>query len=398
MNQLKMFSFLRGVVPLVFALLLMAGTFMTASAWQGGDWKIVPSPNRGTGDNELSSVAAVSANDGWAVGYSTNNAGPYQTLIQHWNGTTWNIVSSPNPGTAFNNLYGVAAISARNVWAVGAYHSGENGGVPRTLIEHWNGSRWSVVSSPNAGDALTWNSLSTVAGVSKNNVWAVGYVRGSLGVKTLIEHWNGKVWSIVPSPNVGPSDNLLTGVAAVTAKNVWAVGYYFTDSSHTHSRSLIEHWNGARWSVVPTPNPGSINDLSGVAVRAADDVWAVGESSSGSNSVQTLIEHWNGKAWSLVPSPHVGFSSGLGSVTAISAHDVWALGQYEDTSLHREQVLIEHWDGKIWRVVPSPNVANADNYLHGVVRVPATNHVWTVGSSRGHSAPYTLRTLIEFKG
>ncbi len=82
MKQLKMFSFLRGVIALIFALLLMAGTFMTASAWQGGDWKIVPSPNRGTGDNDLSSAAAISARDGWAVGFSSNNAGPYQTLIE----------------------------------------------------------------------------------------------------------------------------------------------------------------------------------------------------------------------------------------------------------------------------------------------------------------------------
>ena len=120
-----------------------------------------PSPNRGTGDNNLSSVAAVSVNDGWAVGYSSSNAGPYQTLIQHWNGTTWSIVSSPSPGTVYNSLHGVAAISA-------------------------------------------------------HTVWAVGYTLKSFVIKTLIEHWNGKAWSIVSSPDVGPSDNLLTGVAAAT--------------------------------------------------------------------------------------------------------------------------------------------------------------------------------------
>ncbi len=76
MKHLKLVSFLRGIVPLVFALLMVTGTIMTASAWQGGDWKIVPSPNRGTGDNELSSVAAVSTRNVWAVGYSSNNAGP----------------------------------------------------------------------------------------------------------------------------------------------------------------------------------------------------------------------------------------------------------------------------------------------------------------------------------
>lgn len=388
MQQLKHFSFLRRALPFVFALLLMAGTIMTASAWQGGDWKIVSSPNRGTGDNNLSSVAAISARDGWAVGFSSNNSGPYQTLIERWNGATWSIVSSPNPGVAFNNLYGVAAISARNVWAVGAYG---NGNVNHTLTEHWNGTRWSVVASPNAGDPSPYISLSAVSGISTNNVWAVGYASKNLVVKTLIEYWNGKVWSIMPSPNVGPSDNLLTGVAAVTAKNVWAVGYYFTDSSHSHSRSLIEHWNGVKWSVVPTPNPGSINTLSSVAARAANDVWAVGQSASGSEPAQSLIEHWNGKTWSVVSSPHVGISSGLASVTTISARDVWATGTANTMT------LIMHWNGTRWSVVSSPNVANAYNYLQGVARVPGTDSVWAVGSSRGQSASYIGQTLIMFK-
>jgi len=196
----------------------------------------------------------------------------------------------------------------------------------------------------------------------------------------------------VPCLNAGPSDNLLTGVAAVTARNIWAVGYYLTDSSHSHSRSLIEHWNGVKWSVVPTPNPGITNNLSSMAAHAANDIWAVGESASGSKPVQSLIEHWNGKAWSVVSSPHEGISSGLASVTTISARDVWAIGTADTAT------PIMHWNGKACRVVSSPNVANAYNYLQGVTHVPGTDDVWTVDSSRGQSASYIGQTLIEFKG
>ena len=41
-----------------------------------------------------------------------------------------------------------------------------------------------------------------------------------------VEHWNGTSWAIVPSPNMGTGNNHLNGVAAVSASDVWAVGYY----------------------------------------------------------------------------------------------------------------------------------------------------------------------------
>src|SRR6266851_2917489 len=68
--------------------------------------------------------------------------------------------------------------------------------------------------------------------------------------KTLIEHWNGKQWSIVPSPNVsGSTSDILNGVEEVSARNIWAVGVFFTRSAG--GLPLIEHWNGVQWSIVP---------------------------------------------------------------------------------------------------------------------------------------------------
>ena len=78
--------------------------------------QVVPSPNRGTSNGSLYSVAAVSANDVWAVGYNANAVG-VGTVIEHWNGTAWSIV--PGPVADYNYLSGVAAVSANDVWAVG---------------------------------------------------------------------------------------------------------------------------------------------------------------------------------------------------------------------------------------------------------------------------------------
>ena len=114
-----------------------------------------------------------------------------------------------------------------------------------------------MVDSPNLG---TGYSLSGVAAVSTNDVWAVGYHGDPYynPIQTLIEHWNGTAWSVVASPNEGTNNNELHGVAAVSPNDVWAVGFY-TDSSGAHGQTLVEHWNGSAWSVVPSPNRGTGN-------------------------------------------------------------------------------------------------------------------------------------------
>ena len=67
-------------------------------------------------------------------------AGPAADTAGH--GTGWSIVSSPNPSrTADNTLVQVSAGSATNAWAVG--YSGGVGSF-RTMIQRWNGSRWTV--------------------------------------------------------------------------------------------------------------------------------------------------------------------------------------------------------------------------------------------------------------
>ena len=153
-----------------------------------GKWSVVPSPN-GNGSSGLNSLAVVSANALWAVGNVSDPQTRVQTtLIEYWNGTQWHIVSNPNPSPEFNNFYGVAAISENDTWAVGFYANSV--GIAQTLIEHWDGSTWSVVSSPNAGSQ--GNELLGVAAVSADDVWAVGFAATSNGdQKALIEHWNG---------------------------------------------------------------------------------------------------------------------------------------------------------------------------------------------------------------
>jgi hypothetical protein len=351
-------------------------------------WRLVPSPNPTLAENsQLDAVAAVASTDVWAVGIRTVNTVP-QTLTEHWNGAVWRIVPSPNVPGVNNVLAGAAAVAAQDVWAVGFSNPGH------TLTEHWNGNTWSIIPSPNAvSSADAFNELSGVAAVATNDVWAVGDFTRSQGAPahTLIEHWNGVKWSIVPSPNFPSpnSSNSLLGVAAVSATDIWAVGFYQTNISSL-TQTLTEHWNGFVWSIVTSPNaqPGVMsNQLVSVTTVATDDVWAVGfyyKPPPNPAPSQTLSEHWDGVAWSLVPTvdiqPGVIHNDLLG-VTAVATNDVWAVGSYGDEPAQAPQTLTEHWNGTTWALVPSPNRhgTTASNVLAGVAAI-STNDVWAVGN------------------
>jgi hypothetical protein len=133
-------------------------------------WRSVPSPNVVSDQNFLRAVSAVSASDVWAVGDSLPSSGIQQTLVEHWNGASWTIVPSPDPGLPAA-LSGVAALSASTVWAVG--FSSTSSAISQALIEHWNGATWSAVTSPTVGSLTTLNGVAAPAGSS--TVWAVGW-------------------------------------------------------------------------------------------------------------------------------------------------------------------------------------------------------------------------------
>ena len=331
MKRFKVNLFVGAIAAVLLALLLAPAVAQA----QAAPWSVVQSPNASTGNNELHAVASISATDVWAVGTSENTLGNTQTLTLHWDGTAWSIVPSPTTGMVEGNLFGVAAVSTSDVWAVGSFAPTKGGG--RALIEHWNGHKWSVVKNP----STVGTALQAVAAVSTNDVWAVGNSSNASAVsQTLIEHWNGKQWSIVASPSPSTQTNFLLGVTAVSTNDVWAVGS-FPNASGTF-QTLTLHWDGSSWSVVSSPSPSSTlnNDLFGVAAVSTTDVWAVGDSDLG-----TLIEQWNGSSWNVVSSPNPGSGSTPGDSLRGAAADqssgqAWAVGEFIPTS-GGEQTLTE---------------------------------------------------------
>ncbi len=365
-------------------------------------WKVINSPSPGSTQNSLNAVAVLSASDVWAVGYSDKGE-----LIEHWNGTQWSVIPGVQSGATYNVLSGIAAVSANDIWAVGSTFISNT--VEDTLVEHWDGKTWNIVPSP--GPGKTYNSLNAIAVASANDIWAVG-LSSDISIdnnnyretKTLIEHWNGKMWNIVPSPNPRTAENYLNAVAVVSANDVWAVGSSFKSTKATISSSgglsLIEHWNGAQWSIVPGTSTGAaFENLLSLASLSSSDVWAVGFTYSYENNGDqwhTLVEHWDGKKWSVVPSPSGPpdvDNNYLSGVVALSATDVWAVGYIPSRYPQQGKTLIEHWDGTRWSIVPSPSPGPYNNFLVAAARDPHSNAIWAVGYYGEALTPE--RTIIE---
>lgn len=337
----------------------------------GAAWTAAPQPAL-SGSGGLAGVAATSSTDAWAVGHrfdpTDQNTHP---LIEHHDGASWTVVASiEDPTMAQSLLLGVDARTTTDGWAVG-YGFGSNN-VARTLIEHWNGSAWTLVTAANAGHPAN-GVLSGVEAIAADDAWAVGAYGNGGPSRTLIEHWDGTAWTIVPSPNKGPFPNSLSDVAAVAPNDVWAVGTWFTKAFD--DRTLTLHWDGTAWHRVKSPNtgpPSAANDLVSVSALATDDVWGVGV-----RGLHTLTMHWDGATWSMVKSPTPGGNADFGGVVAVGVDDVWAVGGYVDRQANAVRTLVEHWDGTAWTVVESANKGPSDNHLWGISA--ATGRMLAVG-------------------
>jgi hypothetical protein len=296
--------------------------------WNGSTWKRAATP-RFPDASALMGVAVLSARNAWAVGQDGADFGGDsngKALILHWDGQAWKQVRSPIPGTRAA-LDSVAAVSARDIWAVGQTNSG------RALIVHWNGTAWHQVRAPAAGGALF--SLST----AHDNIWAVGMTRGGA---PLVIQWNGTSWRKVVSP--AHSDQL-NGIAVMSSGSVWAVGTRVTaPADGTHP--LIIHWNGARWSRVHSPLTGGLGFL-GLARAPGRKAWAVGAT----RHKRRAIVHWNGATWTRASTPRPAGKSALFGAAATSARSAWAVGGAVAGGV--VQTLVLHWNGEAWKVVPS---------------------------------------------
>jgi hypothetical protein len=370
------------------ALVLGTGTSFAASGWT-----VVTAPP--TGQNaSLAGVTTVSDSDAWAVGArngaANTNIGA-KVLIDNWNGTAWSQVATPTTPGNTALLSAASASSATDAWAVGRTQVNRSSLTPLAL--RWNGTAWSVSSSFPGALASTY--ATSVADISPTDAYATG--NNSSIPRGHLAHWNGTTWSAVtvPLPPNAPTNTTLNAISADGPNDVWAVGTYL-DSANGQFETFSIHFNGTAWSAVQMPlSPsGEQAQFNGIKANSPTDVWVVGEQGvPGAVSSTTLIEHFNGTAWTVVPSPSPGNINDLGGVTTSNAaNNVWAVGTFTPTGSTQPQTLTLNWNGSAWSVVTSPNPASSDG-LSAVATNPGSAIVWAVGftGTSGSFNPLVLR-------
>jgi hypothetical protein len=281
---------------------------------------VEPSDDRGAGDNSLTGVACPSTNYCEAVGQYANGSRT-APLIESWDGSAWRLDKGASGTTGGSTLTGIACISESSCTAVGSYNDNY---VSKTLVESWNGSKWSIMSSPNEDNKYA-EQLNGIDCAKVSFCTAVGSYDTSKGVeRTLVETWNGKKWSIVKSPNDAKKDNVLASVDCPKVDDCIAVGSYRTSDEVV--QPLAESWNGSRWTIVPSPaGSGGYNALYGLSCVNGSSCTAVGVSDAGVD--QTLIEAFDGSEWSTVSSPNEGtLGDSLSGVSCSSASSCTAVG------------------------------------------------------------------------
>jgi len=226
----------------------------------------------------------------------------------------------------------VSCPSAKSCYAVG-YYQGSNG-VIDTLVEHWNGAVWSVQAAPtSAAQATVLNGVSCAADTS---CLAVGTAFSARYTKPFILRWGGTTWSRVANPYFASAS--LSRISCASVKSCFAVGSVTTPTTI----ALLEHWNGTKWSRVALSMPAA-NHFSGVSCPTTTFCLAVGQRAWTGVSSKTFAEQWNGHTWSAVATPNRpgATSNWLDSVACSSATVCLSVGSYvTNNQLH---ALIENY-------------------------------------------------------
>jgi hypothetical protein len=260
------------------------GAWLTGSVhalvahWDGRQWtQIGPS----TADDFLTDVSAVSADDVWAVGGNGR-----EPITYHWDGSTWEESVLPAPGVDAY-LSGVEAIASDDVWTVG--RSIVDGSF-QGFIGHWNGVRWTTLELP-----VQWSStsLESIDAFAAEDIWAVGSgYQTAHPTRGLALHYDGTSWVNVRLPKVKGSPKQLSSVSVGSPDSAWAVG---TNGGSRQPYSIVEHWNGKLWSVVDSPDP--LVELGGALTLSKRTVWAWGAIAANGHT-NGYLGQWDGNSWS----------------------------------------------------------------------------------------------------
>jgi hypothetical protein len=334
-----------------------------AETWNGWRWKRQPFPVPANSDGAgLTQVSCTWAKFCEAVGsYFDESDGQTTPLAAEWNGTSWTIQSTPSLTTTA----AFTAVSCNSPKSCEAWGGGNAGNPGPEIAEHWNGTSWRLQTVPS--NAAT---VASVSCVSATFCEAVG--QGAAYI------WNGSQWSAQTLPS-SVSSGGLNGVSCSSAAFCETVGLANVDGNDVGVAAV---WNGSGWTAQTTPNPAGDTyvTLNAVSCASASSCEAAGEDQVvvTANDPRALAEAWDGSSWALqhAAAPGGATENGLSDVSCVSASFCVAVGTHQDSD-GGEANLAEIWNGTSWLLTATPNVAaqsgtTAYNELSGVSCVSAS--------------------------
>lgn len=333
-----------------------------AVAPSASGWTLVASPDHRSNSVGFAGVSCASTAFCMAVGAVAGSRAT-APFTSRWDGTAWIAVATPRGAPPGASLHSVACVSASWCVAVGAS--------AKSLVEQWDGTSWKVVrsASPRAGGDV----LSSVTCRSRTWCRAVGQSFNPGGQdRTLIEGWDGHRWTVVASSNYTSLSNWLESVSCPSMSFCQAVGFHAVNErgGRVLQQNLAERWNGHHWTVTLTPDrPTAFNDLYGISCASAASCVAVGRDEMLRRNVPTghsEMELWNGRSWKLSTVPKTDVTGhSFSGVTCITAHRCTVVGTRRQGRVARTLVLA--LDAAGWAAVPSPNrTLGTDNVLSAV--------------------------------
>ncbi|MGA2928769.1 MAG: hypothetical protein ABSG43_22820, partial [Solirubrobacteraceae bacterium] len=247
-----------------------------ADEWNGSGWSVQTSQNpAGANGSSLNSVSCPSTTACTAVGNYYPNSGGVASLAERWNGTTWALQSSPNRGgTDFSQLEGTSCTSSSDCRITVGFSTylADGGfffsnGLYATLGEGWNGTSWSIQSTLNPQGAAN-SELRGVRCAGSTTCTAVGCFINAAGQDvTLAVHWNGTNWTIQSTPNpAGTVSSQLDAVTCTSSDACDAVGTFLVSARY---QAFAEQWNGEAWSIESVATPAGATGSSLDAISCA---------------------------------------------------------------------------------------------------------------------------------
>jgi len=181
----------------------------------------------------------------------------------------------------------------------------------------------------------------------------------------------------------------------------WAAGEYLSITRGDYrTQTLIQRWDGASWTITPSPNPAPVPELThcdlwGVHGTSNEDVWAVGTKNHYDGGpvyigTHAMALHWDGSSWTerVVPLPGGGSSvffqaagDRIEDVYAAAPDDAWFVGQWfvflpSDAVIWPAMMM--HWNGSSFEVLTNPFHEQIDETLVSIHGTGASN-IWAVG-------------------